>query len=205
MLSLVLAPWHRLVGAHGAGHWSYVDDRSLKTGTLEDLQSQLEVTEQFDAAVGLTENDGKRQLWAGSGAAEHLGVVAQPASGLRPALPPPRDGWGPVVDAARRARVVPGGAELREQVVKWALNKYMWAAPFVEHPPAALAKECMKAISAQKSTWWCTRRFWADWVLTHPSLALACRALQAARGLPWSRMLEVALDTHCSKLGLPFG
>ena len=84
-------------------------------------------------------------------------------------------------DAKGDDRIRTGGEQLCRVEV--------WQPPPVQNvrPPAAVATERMKAISAQKSTWWCARRFWADQVLAHPSLALACRALQAARGLPWSR------------------
>ena len=65
VLSLILAPWHRLAEGAGKGvqSWAYADDRSLKAADDLSLVGANEATEEFDASIGLIENTKKRQSW----------------------------------------------------------------------------------------------------------------------------------------------
>ena len=53
-MSQVLAPWPKLVlkVAKQVQAWAYMDDKSLKTRTKEQLPAALEATKRFDEAVG---------------------------------------------------------------------------------------------------------------------------------------------------------
>ncbi len=73
-LAAVLPPWN---GQMGSSAWAYMDDRSIKVTADADLDAALTATAQFDDAVGLLENEGKRQFWSDSATVEHLGLRLQ--------------------------------------------------------------------------------------------------------------------------------
>ena len=200
-LSLTLGPWHTAMTGAAT---SYVDDRSLKARGADVVDGLLETTEVLDHEFGFQENVGKRQRWQGCETAEHVGIRAAVGESARsPDLCPPRDGWQPVLDAARRVAAVPGGLRARELTLAMCvLPKWQWAAPFVAQPPPSLDSLALRSVLRTGCTWWCDRRFWADRVRFHPSLGTAVLALRSAGRVVGSQLWRAAVWAHATTLGL---
>jgi hypothetical protein len=208
VLGALLAPWtglvHRKVPA--ARTWAYMDDRSLKGPDVATVTAALQVTADFDAAVGLEENVKKRQVWDGLDAVEHLGLRAcglQPQP--QPQLPMPRDGWGPVLEAVRRLGTLPGSAHTREHLARaFVRPKFWWAAPLLEPPPVGLVAALRQSIISSRCTWWCAGRWWAERIDLHPVLGTAMQSLKVAAGLAASAsdLLQHCVKMHAEALDL---
>eukprot|EP00969_Alexandrium_andersonii_P051180 2248230-Alexandrium_andersonii.AAC.1 len=92
-----------------------MDDRSLTSRSRvagsdlpsSTLDQSLAYTVEFDLALGMTENLGKRQRWArGDGTpVEHLGLAAIPSNPNFGILP--RGGWERLVPLVNRLHAVP--------------------------------------------------------------------------------------------------
>ena len=206
-LSQVLAPWPMLVrnAAPTVKAWAYMDDRSLKANGSSQLQPALQATQDFDEAIGLKENQKKRQHWSQDGTVEHLGLRVQGnAQPVQRSLPQPRDGWDPVREAISRLAVVPGARRVREEIAKAFISpKIKWAVPLIEPPPADLARSIMRAVISSASTWWCSGRWWADRVALHPVLGTALQAFKAfGRQMTASATLEACMKAHAEKVAL---
>jgi hypothetical protein len=202
VLAAVLAPWNGLIGRSG---WAYMDDRSIKCPSARERTRALATTARFDAAIGLLENQKKRQLWSGAADVEHLGLRLQASDSCPRALPRPRDGWEPTIDLARRLALIPGPASVREGLALTFVKPcWSWAAPLLEPPPEILSKTLFRAVLSSRCTWWCAGRWWCDRILLHPVLGTAVHALQRARRLAstQSDMLGACLTAHATKLKL---
>ena len=66
ILAEILRPWHALLKRQcpGAMHRAFIDDQSLRADGHPILQRALAYTSQFDTAVGLKKDLGKRQIWS---------------------------------------------------------------------------------------------------------------------------------------------
>jgi hypothetical protein len=219
VLAQVLTPWHRLVEARvpAARTWAYCDDRSLKIrkedATTEEQAVQLrgeaiEVTRRFDEAIGLKENEKKRQEWVGFQRVEHLGLRL---AGLEDnvcniILPAPRDGWEPVFTAVKKLNGMPGGIATRSKAATMFISPMTrWALPLIEPAPATLAKDLWQAITATRCKWWCQGRFWMENVQLHPVLGASVQAVRAAAketAQAGSRTLQAAVEKHARGIGL---
>ena len=205
VLSVVLLPWHNAVrSVPRTRGWSYVDDRSLKAAAAVDRDRALAITAEVDRRLGFSENLGKRQVWSGTQSAEHLGVRAAVGdAAVWPQLPEPRDGWDPIRSQLRRLRTVPGGQRIRELAALMCVApKHRWSAPFCAIPPPDLIALTLRSVVRTRCTWWCARRWYAERVSLHPIFGTACAVLKAARGVPASRLLSVALSEHAGVFGL---
>ena len=214
VLALILKPWHERISKEvpEVRTWAYVDDRSIKAAPSNDstpvedqathVRTALEVTDDFDSAIGLTENKKKRQVWEGLEAVEHLGIITggmvDPELGLdQVTIPGPRDGWDPIADVTKRLSWIPGSISRRLWLFDMCITpKFAWAAPFAEIPNEGVAEItawAMQAAVGTSCTWWCNRRFWADNINRHPPTAVALRAIKAASiGLTYPSRLASA-------------
>ena len=224
VLGLVLEPWDRTVKRRcpSVKTWAYLDDRSLKTmptskecidgESLQDAavrltDEALELTADFDAKVGLSENKKKRQRWAGGEACEHLGISAQPSSAaeIKPAPAKLRNSWQDLEEIARRVALMPGSVETRTAVATTCvLPKMRWAAPLTEAPPWRLDVSLMRALLRTRNMHWCAARFWAERVQSSPSYACALLTLKAAGSHceQQPRLMMEAVRQHAAKLSL---
>ena len=163
VLSILFKPWHHLVVAEGVRAAVYADDRSLKVSGSSDAEAvqrdkaALAVTAAFDEAVGLSENDTKRQFWRIGERAEHLWLCQQvggAAAGEEPSLTPPRGGWEGISAVIRRLFMLPGELDVRAGIIgACVMPKFAWAAPFIEQPPPELVTSLLRALLRTACTW----------------------------------------------------
>mmetsp|Transcript_79638 Transcript_79638/g.258085 ORF Transcript_79638/g.258085 Transcript_79638/m.258085 type:complete len:878 (-) Transcript_79638:151-2784(-) len=210
VLAVLLSPWPDFVKkAAAVDAWLFVDDRSLKVqvGAVDqagELERALLATRRMDEAIGVRENASKRQLWSGNASCEHLGLRLAGAT-TADAVPELRDGWEPVRASLARLAAVKAPLAIKEKLAACFISsQWLWAAPLLPIPPAALTQEFATAILQTNCTWWCRARFFADRIALHPGLGTAVRCCQASEGVgAWRAPLARQLvATHAAELQL---
>eukprot|EP00959_Pyramimonas_sp_CCMP1952_P460014 9479174-Pyramimonas_sp.AAC.1 len=92
-----------------------MDDRSLVAQNTDDLDRDLQMTQQFDTSIGHCENQSKRQRWSIDGPVpvqvEHLGILATPTDHARAIIP--RGAWQKLETAISVLAAIPGSHQVR--------------------------------------------------------------------------------------------